>query len=688
MNSDLLARLDFRRKTIASIIETLQTNPLAKHIRIFGSIILPDTDPMDVDVFVDLTNAADTDLNGLRMLLDLSRAYYGWVDPFILDRKGVLWCRNEESTQWIQAKNAHELTKAGLNGVPLSEMHPILESAETGVRLRNDVKDYAKGSLYGSIYAIKDGALIGRLDYAATQGEAVDVHWIEVADQERRRGLGSELVNKLRDEFPEQKWGPVEWGMMTPDGLKLRRALDESIPPSEKAKRFIKKAKKSFRNRYGKNWERALYATAWKHFGESAGDDNDILTIARRHAANVRGDGFDQCHQVSDDLARELASKGHPARVLRLSGFLGTPVNPDRRWTEKGMRPYYWIHYVVDSDGLILDLTRRQFDSTSANPFIQSFRSLEREWDNISVRSDYTKLDEATPDGEVSILPAPQRWLDPSHKDHRPGLADYAKGGRYLAMPNKDDLTGEQVRSAFIDVASGRPIFKVVRGQALETEGPIVRTNLFKKSAGWRWEGREENVAETDTLVSVETRGKHLYSLRTEFPDGVILARYPDSKSEPRLRPTSRGVATTGKEIGSIVVRGVSHPVYDKITIHSTHVVKEGMVGEIANHRAGISVPVWRVTSANQLEKLAEVGTLRAMLEADGLFVWQGDLATHRSYEDMYGAGGTRLMIERSPHGWGLEYNIRDIDEEELRSNRFLNKLIPMNDTSLVANEV
>ena len=40
--------------------------------------------------------------------------------------------------------------------------------------------------------------------------------------------------------------------------------MQEEAPPSDKAERFIKKNKKAFKDRYGEEWEQALYATAWK----------------------------------------------------------------------------------------------------------------------------------------------------------------------------------------------------------------------------------------------------------------------------------------------------------------------------------------------------------------------------------------------------------------------------------------
>lgn len=45
--------------------------------------------------------------------------------------------------------------------------------------------------------------------------------------------------------------------------------LNEKAPKGKKAKRFIRKAKQDFKDRYGDAWKQVLYATAWKMFGES-----------------------------------------------------------------------------------------------------------------------------------------------------------------------------------------------------------------------------------------------------------------------------------------------------------------------------------------------------------------------------------------------------------------------------------
>lgn len=48
----------------------------------------------------------------------------------------------------------------------------------------------------------------------------------------------------------------------------LVNLIQEVAPPCPEAEKFIKKAKKDFKKRYGKDWERVLYATAWKIFGD------------------------------------------------------------------------------------------------------------------------------------------------------------------------------------------------------------------------------------------------------------------------------------------------------------------------------------------------------------------------------------------------------------------------------------
>ena len=162
----------------------------------------------------------------------------------------------------------------------------------------------------------------------------------------------------------------------------------------------------------------------------------------------------------------------------------------------------------------------------------------------------------------MSVFPKPQRMFPP---EQRPS------GGAYMA--GSKDVTGHKAASATISVApGGKPSFHVSSDSVEQTGSPgrgsaITKTNLFKQKAGWSWSKAPEGHEKTDTLVSVEHRNKHHYTLNTHFSKGVDLARYEKSASEPRLRPTTRGNLEFGPQVGTIKVRKTEHPVYDHIIV-------------------------------------------------------------------------------------------------------------------------
>jgi hypothetical protein len=176
------------------------------------------------------------------------------------------------------------------------------------------------------------------------------------------------------------------------------------------------------------------------------------------------------------------------------------------------------------------------------------------------------------------VLPIPERFTGTGEEGDRqskkvdaPGffkrfdIQEYTKGGKYFDVASGEDVTGRVYSSGSIDVSSGKPSLRASDTQVeASTSGRKIRTNLFKQSAGWKWVG--EAPAKTSTLVSVEMGKDHLYTLTSQFDTPVEMARYEDKKSEPRLRPTTRGVLRVGEKVGEIEVRGRIHPVYDKIT--------------------------------------------------------------------------------------------------------------------------
>lgn len=190
------------------------------------------------------------------------------------------------------------------------------------------------------------------------------------------------------------------------------------------------------------------------------------------------------------------------------------------------------------------------------------------------------------PEGDLSIMPAPQRFFDQDNKAFKPFLSDipFESGGRYLSMgENRRDLTGAFPKTASISIdPTGKPTF-AVSGESRKgvppTEGRTIKTNLFKKSAGWNWEQVPEGFPKDPDkgfpIVSVEDSTGHYYSLSTDYPEGVSLQRNP-STTEPRLRPETKGFIEYGNVVGTIRTRkskahpkGKIHNVYDKITVRN-----------------------------------------------------------------------------------------------------------------------
>ena len=92
------------------------------------------------------------------------------------------------------------------------------------------------------------------------------------------------------------------------------------------------------------------------------------------------------------------------------------------------------------------------------------------------------------------------------------------------------------------------------------------RSTLFPYTTLFRsWTKAPEGMEDIATLISVENKGKHFYTIETDFSKGVNLKKYPNSKTEPRLRPTVVGEIEIGPQIGTISVRGKEHPVYQNI---------------------------------------------------------------------------------------------------------------------------
>ena len=162
----------------------------------------------------------------------------------------------------------------------------------------------------------------------------------------------------------------------------------------------------------------------------------------------------------------------------------------------------------------------------------------------------------------ISIFPKPEKLFP---KGEAP------KGGDYINPATGEVITDRNVSTANIKInPDGRASFKA-SDDNVDSVGSIgkgksqIKANLFKTSAGLKWTKAPMDMEDVGTLVSVTHKGKHFYTLETDFTKGVNLKKYPNQKDEPKLRPTVVGQIELGQPVGEISVRGKPHNVYDKI---------------------------------------------------------------------------------------------------------------------------
>lgn len=154
------------------------------------------------------------------------------------------------------------------------------------------------------------------------------------------------------------------------------------------------------------------------------------------------------------------------------------------------------------------------------------------------------------------VRPVPQHALPPS---------DFRPGGRYFDSAGRD-LTGLTFEGGVIDVRDSTrlTVSGASRAPVARTKGAVVRANLFRRSAGWKWltGGMDGSV-----LVSVQQGVRHFYALTVSFSSGITLASFPKARTEPRLRPSTYGTLALGEEIGRIMVRQREHVVHSIIEV-------------------------------------------------------------------------------------------------------------------------
>ncbi len=134
----------------------------------------------------------------------------------------------------------------------------------------------------------------------------------------------------------------------------------------------------------------------------------------------------------------------------------------------------------------------------------------------------------------IPVRPIPQKFLDPSSQSYRPHLGNFCPGGVYSG-PADVNLNGKTFGYAVIRVTPKSEAFHIDGKECLpagRSAGRVIRVNLFRSSAGWRWVKPPE--AATKVLISVEAGNLHYYAASTNQikPDRVTSFSDPYS-SQP-----------------------------------------------------------------------------------------------------------------------------------------------------------
>ncbi len=214
----------------------------------------------------------------------------------------------------------------------------------------------------------------------------------------------------------------------------------------------------------------------------------------------------------------------------------------------------------------------------------------------------------------ADVLVAPERWLvsvDDKQKEERlkrsggkyrqpesPFIQKYLQrsdvdpsylaGGKYFDVQSGEILNGKTYEKGYVDTHKG-PKLNVeneVEGNVKAT-GPKVYVNLLNpKNFRWAWVdevNKQKNIRlktrkgegvliSPFPIVSIESGKDHVYAMRVEFKNPVMLKNYPElTKKEPRLRPTSFGSINVSSGVyGQCYIYSgkKTHPVYELVEIY------------------------------------------------------------------------------------------------------------------------
>jgi hypothetical protein len=188
--------------------------------------------------------------------------------------------------------------------------------------------------------------------------------------------------------------------------------------------------------------------------------------------------------------------------------------------------------------------------------------------------------------GRTPVMPAPDRWF--KHPEKHPfqqkaieKLLEHTGHGRE-AFPfgaHINPITGEPLDfeimndlGVAIDPNTGNPMMSGIKSGLTEIDpklGSLTKSNLIRKGL-FKHEGGDPLLDRIKFLATIEKSGKgHHYGLSTQYASPAELVQ--EMKGNPTLRPHSRGdIYGVGDEIGRISIKGMHHPVYEKLLVAPT----------------------------------------------------------------------------------------------------------------------
>jgi hypothetical protein len=435
-------------------------------------------------------------------------------------------------------------------------------------------------------------------DITKAKGGIVSLKEMEEYIRQKRGEHGAKRVQRAADEIPSLE------NMYTPKALKFTFERPDSALMSMNPQDFEKYAER-LQDRFTDE-----QATRHTRTGSQV-SFNDYMN----HLANIKG-GFDEVpflelgHRDPEYLpsieghegrhrSRALVSKGvkkslvqlMPSDRLGLTMGLTMPKKNNEKLVQKMKQTLGANRYVSPQGSTLLpsDPNAKMYKWLEENNFLDKNRpqlpEIYNKGGNVmpkypSIEEMLQKLQES---GRTPIMPAPDRWFKHPQK-HPYQQKAIEKLLAYTGHQREDfphgahinPVTGEPLDfeimndlGVAIDPETGAPRMSGIKSGLTEIDpklGSLTKSNLIRKGL-FKHEGGDPLLDRIKFLATIEKSGKgHHYGLSTHYESPAELVQ--EMRGNPTLRPHSRGdIYGVGDEVGRISIKGMHHPVFEKLIV-------------------------------------------------------------------------------------------------------------------------